>query len=525
MADDLDHLIVSRPETLSQGIQLTWLYTLVSGAVDHGRMDIYLGDLLTRDLDNGRLTEEESLRLLQALWRMIANRDLVFSSRIMLGGRGRRNPAKADRFALLAMEATRTVLESTPQLCLRVHRGMSPGLLAKAFEVIGEGRTFPILYNDDVIIPEVARVFDVPEEDAEHYFPYGDGEYALDHRSFGSPSCRLNLLKTLEVTLHNGRDPRTGKSLGLALGEFRDFRDFEELFAAFGRQMAYFAGKLARRHVLEFEVENDSVALLYPSMLYNGCLENGHSVVDRGPVYTGGVVESHGLINAADSLTAIRHLVYENGLMTPDEMLAGLEGRTEDAAARVQLMRAAPKFGHDDEEADAMVCRVSDQAAMAVRQQAEEVDLDFFLLVHITNRGNATAGKDCEASADGRPQGAPLAAQITPAAGADHRQIVGLLNSLAAVESSVHTGYIHHLRFDRDYFQKNRPKMEALLDGYFESGGSQVMVSVVSRSELEAARAEPARHPDLIVRVGRFSARFIELPPEIQREMIDWAAD
>lgn len=521
MADDLDHLIVSRPESLAQAMQLSWLYTLLSGAVNHGRMDIYLGDFYARDIDRGRLNEAEALRLLQSQWRMIADREIVFNSRIVVGGLGRRNEDNADRFALAAMEATRTVIETTPQLSLRFYRGMNPALMDKALDVIGEGRTFPMLYNDDVNVTAVAEAFGVSEEEAEQYYPYGCGEYALDHRSFGSPNCSLNLLKALEVTLHNGRDALSGEPIGLGLGDFRDFADFEALFAAYSSQVAHHCEHLARRHAMEYEVEDEAAAWLYLSMLYDGCMESGRSVVGRGPRYTGGVVESFGLVNAADSLSAIKQLVYDRKVMTPDQMLEALDAPGDRTNRAWNLMRQVPKFGNDDDRADAMVCRVSDQVAETTREQAPKVGLDYFLVVNINNYGNIKAGEDCAASADGRASGTPVANGNTPTAGNDRKGVTAFLNSIVKVDPNRHAGYVHNMKFTPSLFREDRPKLEALLGTYFEQGGTQAMISVVSRGDLEAAFREPGKYGNLIVRVGGFSARFVELSREVQQDLIN----
>ncbi len=220
MAAALEAARTRPPETLREAAQLTWLYTMISGTVNYGRMDVYLGGFYAADVDSGRLSEAEALRMMQSLWQLIADRKTTFNGRVFIGGRGRPDEASADRFAMLAMEATRTVIEIEPQLTLRFYQGMNPVLMAKALDMLGEGRTFPMLFNDDVNIPAVENGFGVPTVYAEQYLPYGCGEYCLDHLSFGSPNCSLNLLKALEAVLHHGvgcsdrRPDRTGSDRG-----------------------------------------------------------------------------------------------------------------------------------------------------------------------------------------------------------------------------------------------------------------------------------------------------------------------
>ncbi|HET7375158.1 MAG TPA: pyruvate formate lyase family protein, partial [Anaerolineae bacterium] len=269
MAAVLNAIAVRPPQTFREAAQLAWLYVLISGTVNYGRMDVYLGDFYATDLKSGCLTEAEALALTQSMWRLIAARKTVFNGRVFIGGVGRRNEANADLFALLAMEATRTVVEIEPQLTLRFYEGMNPALMAKALDLLAEGRTFPILFNDDVNVPAVEHAFCVSRREAEQYLPYGCGEYCIDHVSFGSPNCSLNMLKTLEAVLHNGRDMQTGLQIGLHLGDACDFETIESLWAAYCRQIEFSVEHLAERHRMEIDVEAEEAAFLFVSMLYD----------------------------------------------------------------------------------------------------------------------------------------------------------------------------------------------------------------------------------------------------------------
>lgn len=514
----LENIAVRAPETFREAAQLAWLYALISGTVNYGRMDVYLGDFYAADVDSGRLSEAEALALTQSLWQLMADRKIIFNGRVYLGGRGRPNEANADRFALVAMEATRTVIEIEPQLTLRFYEGQNPALMAKALEVIGEGRTFPMLYNDDINIPAVENAFRVPTEEAKHYLPYGCGEYALDHRGVGSPNCSLNLLKNLEIVLHGGRDLQTGEQVGAPLP--REFPTFDALWAAYTRQLETFIEKLAERHRLEVDTEAEQAAFLYCSMLYDDCLARGKSLLGGGARYRGGVIETFGMVNAADSLTAIKTLVYDHALLTLEQLVAALDADFAGYEREHRLMLRAPKFGNDHPQADAMLCRVSDHVARATMRQAERVGLDYFLVVNINNYANVTLGEQTLASAEGRRAGKPLANGNTPTAGNDTQGVTAMLNSLTKTDPSVHAGYTQNMKFSRSLFREQLPKVEALLQTYFESGGAQAMITVVGRGDLEAALRDPNSYRNLIVRVGGFSARFVELAPEVQQDLL-----
>ena len=386
MADDLDHLIISRPERLSQAIQLFWLYSLLSGVTDLGRMDVVLGDLYIREIDSGRLSKDGARQLLQSFWRLIAGRDPAGQSRIVLGGRGRRNEVNADRFAVAAMEVAAMEVAAapgrwTPRIDLRIYRGMSPALMQLASDPGGPGGLGPSLHDDDEVIPAVAGAFDVSEEEAGAYLPSDPGGYVLDHASFGLLNGSIDLRRVLELTLHDGRDPSTGERVGLPLGGLRDFGDFEEVLTAYDRQIAHFAGHLARRQAVEYEIAGAETAFLFLSMLQDGCLESGRSVVGRGPNLTGGRVEAHGLSEAVHTLTTIRRMVFERKVVTPGGMLVALATDPLHAVSAVHPGQTVARVGEWDDSGGLMARRVLDLAGQAIKRQAAESDLDFFLIV------------------------------------------------------------------------------------------------------------------------------------------------
>jgi pyruvate-formate lyase len=520
MADTLGCLLLAPPPTFRAAAQLVWLYGLVGDVRNYGRMDVTLGPLLAHDLDTGALTETEALRLLQSLWQLMADRETRVHNRVIVGGLGRPNEADADRFALLAMEASRTVLEPEPQLSLRFYEGQHPALVAKALDVIGEGRTFPILYNDDVNVPSVMATFGFSRAEAEQYVPFGCGEYILEHRSFGTPSGVINLLKALEVTLHDGTDPMTGQPMGLALGRLEDFDTFEDLWAAYARQVEHFVRLMAEQEALEYRVAAGEAPFLFLSLLYDDCLERGEGVFDGGVRYLGGTLETYGNTNAADSLMAIKDLVYDRQVLTPTQLLEALAADFEGYDRERRLLLDAPKYGNDDDRADAMLCRVHEHVCTVTRAQAERVGLHSYLVVVINNAANTLLGKWTAASADGRRARQPMNNGNAPSSGSDRKGVTAMLNSMVKPSTAVHAGAVQNMKFSPELFRTRRAELEALLETYFANGGAQAMITVVSRGDLERAMETPEAYGHLFVRVGGFSARFVDLGRDVQLEIL-----
>ena len=509
------------PASFRDAIQLMWLYAVMTSALEYGRMDVYLGDFLARDLDAGIISEEEALRLVKSLWLLINSMNVDVDGRVIIGGRGRRNERNADRFALLAIEASRTVVKVLPQLTLRFYKGMNPRLIEQALRSIEEGRTFPLLYNDDVNVQAVESAFCVSAETAEQYVPLGCGEYVLDHMSFDTPSNNINLLKALEITLRNGVDPVSGKQMGPETGHFEDFHSFDELFEAWKKQMTYFIEAAADQQVLQYDVIGRDMAFLLVSTLYDDCLERGKAIFAGGVRYLEGCLECYGNTNTADSFTAIKELVYEKKLIPPARMREILDDNFNGFETERRLMLNCPKYGNDHDGADAMLVKVHDFTCHAIRGQNRRTGLHSYLAVVINNAQNTTLAGWVGASPDGRRAGMPMANANNPTSGADRKGITAMINSILRPSTKAHAGSVQNLRFSREAFRDERDKIKAILNTYFDQGGSQAMITVIGRGVLEKALKDPEKYKDVFVRVGGFSARFVELPSNVQQEIVN----
>ena len=517
LADALERIAEDAPQTFLEAIQLAWLYSLISGVLNYGRMDDYLGGYLARDLDAGRITEAEALDILCCLWRLVDERKTVFHGRIIIGGRGRKNEADANRFAMLAMEASRIVAEAEPQLSLRFYEGQDPALMQKALDVIGEGKIYPMLYNDDVNIPSVEKAFRVPHEEAEQYCFFGCGEYVINKKSIGSPNGVINLLKALEVTMYNGYDMLYEKPCGLQKGAFSDFHSFETFYAAYKEQLAYYIGILARQQKQEYEFCAGVGSFLFISMLMDDCLARGKSLLAGGVQDLGGTLETYGNINTANSLYAIKTLVFEQKRIAPETLLKALKADFIGFEKERDLLLNAEKYGNDEDGVDALAVDLHEFVCNTVRDQ--RVGLHSYMVVIINNEANTVLGRFTGASADGRKAREPMANANNPAGGTDRNGVTAMLNSLVKLRTDIHAGAVQNMTFSPELFNGSRPILEALLKTYFKNGGQQCMINVLHRGDLEDAILHPERHQSLLVRVGGFSARFVTLSKDVQREI------
>lgn len=520
MHENVKHVSRKKPKTLWQAIQLSYLYCQFSGSQNFGRMDEYLGDFLVNDLQNGTLDNAAALNLIVNYWKTIEWRNRVYDSRLTLGGKGRVNEKNANTFAMLALEATAKANTVAPQITLRFYEGQDQALMDKALDVLGKGTTFPMLYNDDVNIPAVQNAFNISQQEAINYIPYGCGEYTIYHKSVGTPSGVINLPEALLVTLNNGCDPVTGNRTGLALGEPHNFNDFNSLWEAYQQQVEYFVEQLACQEKLEYDMAADAGPHIYFSLLYDDCISRGKAIYDGGVRYLGGTLETYGNTNVADSLVAIKQLVFEQQKLTLPELVTILKSNFTGYDLQRKWMLEAPKYGNDHNEADAMKVAVDKHVSITTRSMAPKVGLHSYLVVIINNDANTIMGRHTGATPDGRLQGTFLANANAASGGMDKSGVTALLNSLVKPDVNLHAGAVQNLKFSKELFTQHKPQLSALLSGYFSNGGAQAMITVINHQDLENALKNPAQYQNLIVRVGGFSARFVELPRDVQEEIV-----
>jgi len=524
MRESLQAIQVRKPESLHEAIQLYWIYFIATFTKNLGRMDIYFGDFYAADIDAGRESVASAQRLINNLWQMIA--DLRYlglgtgpNGRVFIGGRGRRNEANADRFSLAAMEASRLVRATEPNLTLRFYQGQDPALMAKAITVIGEGTIHPGLYNDDVHIPMVMDAFGVDESEAAKYIPQGCGELNMDGCTVGSPNSILNLMHGLELVLHNGWNHVIGEQRGLAQGSPETFTTFESLLEAYFRQVDAVYDILAQRHAIEHEVMAKETGFVMLSILTHDCIGKGETLY-TGARYKGGIIETFGMTNVADGLHAIRELVYRRKVFSLAELVAMLDADFDGCEDARQMMLSLPKYGNDNPEVDALHRQIVNTLNESAWSKAAKWGLDFFLNCNL-NPGGAIYADNTGASADGRRAGVAFALGNCPTAGMDTSGITALLNSMARPVRK-HAGFVHNLKVSRDLFSaENRAKLESLISTYFSRGGMQLMVTALNRDDLENAMREPEKYRNLMVRVAGWTGRFVEQSAYLQKEILN----
>ena len=515
-------LQTDKPETFREAIQLVIIYTLIDGAREWGRMDDYLAPFYAHDIQSGILDEEEAIRLLSSFWRLMIVKEQVTDDRVIIGGLGRKYPKQADELALVIMETSRRVRDIVPQLTLRMYHGMDPRLYDKALECIGEGLTYPMLYQDENIIPGVMRVFGIDYDAALNWLPLGCGEFTTDHGIIVSPNSVLNMANVLWGTINGGYDSTGRYRMTPNDTTLSDYESFDALWAAYCSNVEFLTDVSARNHSRGYEIIARDMSLNLHNLLYDGCLERGRGVIAGGCVKCGGSDEIYGIVTCSDSLYAIKKCVYEDRTISAQQLLAALKANFvgyEDVRAR---LLAVDKFGNDLDGVDDMMKAVHEMVCRKMLDiSGKYYGLDCFGMVNINNRDNTTYGRNTGATPDGRLAGDSLSNANNPTAGMDRSGVTAFINSLLKARGDIHFGTVQNMKFSKETFNTMRQSVIVpLLRSYFDRGGTQAMINVLGREDLENARRTPEKYANLIVRVGGFSARYVELPDDVQLDIL-----
>ncbi|MGN0425804.1 MAG: pyruvate formate lyase family protein [Acetatifactor sp.] len=522
MADGLAKIRTDKPETFHEALQLFWLYALLAGVINYGRLDDFLGPYLVKDLENGTLTEAEAYDYLRSLWTMIENRRTTVNGRVIVGGKGRKHPKEADVFMRIALKVCKDCRYVEPQFTLRIDEGTSEETWQAALDAIGAGATYPTLYNDEVNIPAVSYGMRVKEEDAERYVPFGCTEFVLWGKSTGTPNICINLLKLLTIYMNDGIDPMDGKNKtgDVITKKMADITSFEDFYAGYKELLDYYMDLSADAQYSSYGIMNEHVGFLFTSILMDDCIERGKALLDGGVEYLGGTCETYGNINTSDSLWAVKKLVFEDKKVSLLKLCEAVKANFEGYDKIRRLCLDCDKYGNDLDTADTMANDLYEYVSKGIRDRGIDKGMQYFLIVISNNSLNTEWGIQTAASPDGRLCGMYMNPANNPQGGADKNGPTAMLNSLCKFDAKYHAGSVQNIKFSTSMFNHNRALMETLFKTYFKKGGCHLMVTVVDSGTLEDAIKHPENYPNLIVRVAGYSAVFVNLDPSVQQEIL-----
>lgn len=511
--------------TFHEALQALWFIHLIIQiesdglAISPGRMDQYLYPYFKHDIEKGLMTEQEARELVQCLWLKFnevrkvneppkggAYGGVTMSQMVTLGGMNEAGDDATNELSYLFLEVDGDVMMEQPSLCVRVNERTPEELLFKAMELLKRGTGKPVFFNDHVIIPTLLSL-GIPLKEARDYAIVGCEEPTPIGSAYGwTNAAFLNLAKVLELTLREAKaDPRMS---------------FNELMGKFYEKLSYYI-----RHMIimlnAWDLAHQQRAPTpYLSLLVNDCVERGIDITAGGARYNYTGPQGIGLADVADSLAAIKKVVYDEGAISLGELIKALEEDFLGKEGLRQRLLKAPKYGNDLDEADIYAKRVAERYCTEVggyRNPRGGVYRPGLYSV----AAHASAGANTKALPSGRRAGEPLANNISPvydlsgptaaansAAKLDHH----LISNGTALTLTIHPSAMASGEDIR--------KLIAFVRTFFRLGGFGIGMNVTTSEVLKDAQRFPERYQGLLVRVSGYSARFVDLPKNLQDEII-----
>jgi len=502
-----------------------------------GRMDQWLYPVYQRDVQKGVFSRGEIVDLLENVMVRLGQSSWLYSGRqqgllfypkrgnlvtITLSGKDSDGRDLTNELTYLILHAHANNRLGHPTLAVRLHENSPEALREACARVISTGKGQPGIMNDEVMMPALLRL-GFEERDAYDYANIGCIEMGNAGTSIGPSSIGfVNLAKCLELALHNGRCAVFNEQVGPETGEARAFASYEELIEAYAKQV-HFAMTQFNRSVSAIEMGHERLRPIpFLSSITDNSMECGLDLTNGGSKYYFAGIEGIGVADVADSLAAIRKLVFDEKRIAMADLVDALSNDFADNERLRRMLLNAPKYGNDDDDVDEIArasCTVFLEEVKKHRDHWGSVYNPGVWSIELAMILGGLVG----ALPSGRRAGESLTEGVSPSRGCDRCGPTATIKSVAKLDHHLmENGSIFNLKFNPHMFEEeNIDRFVDVMKTYFDLGGFQLQVTVVDKQTLVEAREKPEQHRDLVVRVAGYSAYFVEQSPRVQEHLIE----
>lgn len=551
-------------------------------SISPGRFDQYMYPYYKKDLENGNITREFAQELMDCIWVKLNDlnkcRDAASAEgfagyslfqNLIAGGQNKDGEDVTNDLSIMCIQASMHVHLPQPSLSVRVWNGSPHEFLIKAAELTRTGIGLPAYYNDEVIIPALQNR-GLSLEDAREYNIIGCVEPQKAGKTDGwHDAAFFNMCRPLELVFSNGMDK--GEQVGIATGDVTEMTTFEEFYDAYKKQMDYFISLLVNADNAIDVAHAERCPLPFLSCMVDDCIKRGISVQEGGAVYNFTGPQGFGIANMADSLYAVRQLVYRDRKVSMEEYKEalvwnygkGIDSQTaadmtasilkemehqgctidetavksvletvlamkpsEDQKARFEeihhMINEVPKFGNDIPEVDYFARDVAYTYTRPLQNYKNPRGGQFQAGLYPVS-ANVPLGGQTGATPDGRYAHTPVADGVSPSAGKDVNGPTAAANSVARLDHFiVSNGTLFNQKFHPSALagREGLEKFTALIRSYFDQKGMHMQFNVVDRDTLLDAQKNPEKYKHLVVRVAGYSALFTTLSRSLQDDII-----
>ncbi|MGI6367602.1 MAG: trans-4-hydroxy-L-proline dehydratase [Anaerolineae bacterium] len=530
------------PRTFHEAIQSYWFVhlgvTLELNPWDSfspGKLDQHLAPYYGQGIADGSLTREQAEELLQCLWIKFNNQPAppkvgvtaaesgtyTDFAQINLGGVRPDGSDGVNEVTMLLLDVVEEMRLLQPSASAHVSKRSPDAFIRRAGRILRTGFGQPSLFNSDVVVQELLR----------------QGKSLADARQGGTSGCvetgafgkenyaltgYMNLPKILELALNDGLDPVTGTQLGPHTGSARRMESMEDLWRAFTAQLGFWVGvKIGGNNLIE-RLFAEHMPAPFLSLLIDDCISAGRDYHDGGARYNSSYIQGVGLGTITDALSAIQSQVFEERSVSLPALVAALNSNFEgQERLRQRMLNRAPKYGNDDDAADALMLRVFEAYYDAIDGRPNTRGGVYHINL-LPTTVHVYFGSVTGATADGRRAGMPLSEGISPVQGMDRRGPTAAIRSAAKMDHVRTGGTLLNQKLAPELLEgeENLNNLVYLVRSYFGLDGHHIQFNVVDSETLRDAQLHPEQHRDLIVRVAGYSDYFCDLGRTLQDEII-----
>lgn len=543
-----DNLAKRPPETFYEAVQSLWFLFVIcqmesnASSFSPGRADQYLYPYFKKDILENKLNQEEALEILESLFlkfneivymrnkhsaRYFAGFPIGFN--IALGGVDKDGKDIYNELSLLFLQAQYNLGLPQPNLSVRLNKHTSHELIQKAIQVVAKGSGMPQFFNDEAIIQNMVDDLGISLEDARDYAIVGCVELTTQGNNLGwSDAAMFNFNKALELTLNNGICLLGNKQIGPDFGNLTTYNTYEEFEKAFEKTINHYIKEMMKAEEVVEAAHQKYLPTAFLSSVIDSCIAKGLDVTAGGAKYNLSGIQMIQIANLADSLAVIKKLVYQDNIISREELLQALKDNYEGHdILRAIVLNKVPKYGNDVEWVDNLGAKWAKYFRDELKKYTNYRGGKFHTGMY-TVSAHVPMGDNVGASPDGRKALEPLAdGGLSPVYGRDLKGPTAVLKSVSRMGNDLTTnGGLLNMKFLPQFFnsQVGCDKFESLLRAFIELKIPHIQFNVVNKEDLLDAKIHPERHKSLTIRVAGYTAYFVELSGKLQDEIIERTA-
>ncbi len=500
-----------------------------------GHLDQHLLPFYEKGLQDGSLTRESAEELLQCLWIKFNNQPAppkvgvtmeesstyTDFAQINVGGVKVDGSDAVSDASYLLLDVIEEMRLLQPSSSIQVSKKNPDRFIKRAARIIRTGFGQPSVFNTDLIVQELVRQGKTVQDARQ-----GGSSGCVEVGAFGKEAYILtgyfNMPKVLEITLHSGLDPRTGRTIGLPTGDPAQFQSFDELFAAFEKQLNYFLDIKVRGNQVIESLFARYMPAPFLSLLIDDCIRRGKDYHAGGARYNSTYIQGVGLGSMTDMLSALQYHVFEQKTIGMRDLLAAMENDFNGwERQRQMLLNRTPRYGNDDDAADRIMQRVFEAYYRAVDGRKNNRGGEYHINL-LPTTVHVYFGSVIGATPDGRRAWTPLSEGISPVQGADRCGPTAVVRSAAKMDHARTGGTLLNQKFTPALLKDDEglDNLVNLVRSYFKLDGHHIQFNVVDAETLKAAQKNPEQYRSLIVRVAGYSDYFCDLGKTLQDEII-----